>query len=427
MSRIFINYRRVDSEGYAGRIYDHLAKHFTKDAIFMDVDTIEAGTDFVDVLETAVKSCDVLVAIIGRQWLTVEDHYGQRRLDNPEDFVRIEVAAALSRNIRVIPVLVHNAPMLQAKSLPENLKSLARRHALNINHVSFASDVNRLIKHLEKALDEANKTRGSLEREKEKSQLISSQIKGTTESTNLQNMSRPVFAPITELKLVTLMNKTIFISYKREDETFARRLHEFLGEQGYKIWMDVFDIPKGIDPENDIVGWDDAIDIGLRSSDLVIGVMTPEAVKSHNVLNEWGWALSNNLPLVLIRLKEIEQRDIPHRFGRINYIDFVNSESDGLKILKDILSNPRKHDYQENLDDKKIKILNSLIALDPYEKGVSIHELVKKTGIHSNILPGILDELIEIKCVVRNDIQMGPRIHSKYKITRNGKRASQSH
>ena len=102
--RIFINYRRADSEGYAGRIYDRLAPHFGADAIFMDVEVIDAGVDFVRVLEEAVQSCDVLVALIGRSWLNIKDEQGGRRLDNPADFVRVELAAALSRDIRVIPV-----------------------------------------------------------------------------------------------------------------------------------------------------------------------------------------------------------------------------------------------------------------------------------------------------------------------------------
>lgn len=157
--RIFISYRRTDSAGYAGRIYDRLVAHFGVDTIFMDVDTIEGGTDFVDVLEDAVQSCDVLIALIGKQWLSLKDNTGERRLDNPEDFVRIEVAAALKRKIRVIPVLVDGAEMPQPMELPENLRALARRNALQVNHHSFNPDAYRLIEHLESALGEAERSR----------------------------------------------------------------------------------------------------------------------------------------------------------------------------------------------------------------------------------------------------------------------------
>ena len=157
--RIFISYRRVDSAGYAGRIYDRLAAHFGKDAIFMDVDTIEAGLDFVDVLENAVQSCEVLVTLIGKQWLNIADETGKRRLDNPEDFVRIEVAAALSRQIRVIPVLVDGVPMPNSDQLPDNLKLLARRNAVLVNHHSFHNDANHFIEQLELALKAAEESK----------------------------------------------------------------------------------------------------------------------------------------------------------------------------------------------------------------------------------------------------------------------------
>jgi formylglycine-generating enzyme required for sulfatase activity len=153
--RIFISYRRADSAGYAGRIYDRLSAHFGEDAIFMDVTKIEAGVDFVAVLQNAVQSCDVLVALIGRRWLNIKDETGERRLDNPEDFVRVEVAAALDRDIRVIPVYVDDAPMLRSTELPNNLKPLARRNALQVNHPSFNEDTYRLISQLELALKAA--------------------------------------------------------------------------------------------------------------------------------------------------------------------------------------------------------------------------------------------------------------------------------
>jgi hypothetical protein len=111
MSRIFISYRRDDSAGYAGRLYDRLAAHFEPENVFMDIDAIEPGLDFVEVIEQAVGSCDVLIALIGKQWLAIKDGQGRRRLENPEDFVRLEIKTALDRNIRVIPALVGGAAM----------------------------------------------------------------------------------------------------------------------------------------------------------------------------------------------------------------------------------------------------------------------------------------------------------------------------
>ena len=93
MSRIFMNYRRQDSEGHVGRLFDHLSQHFERGDIFMDVDSIQPGADFVQTLEDAVAACDVFVAIIGPQWLTLTDESGERRLDQWNDFVRIEIAS----------------------------------------------------------------------------------------------------------------------------------------------------------------------------------------------------------------------------------------------------------------------------------------------------------------------------------------------
>jgi len=164
--RIFINYRRADSEGYAGRIYDRLVPHFGKEAIFMDVDAIPAGMDFVEVLEDAVQSCDVLIVLIGRQWLNLKDEHDKRRLDNPKDFVRIEIATALRRDIRVIPVLVGGAKVPDEDALPENLKELNRRNALDINHHTFKTDTNRLIGHLKRALKAVERERKAEEKRK---------------------------------------------------------------------------------------------------------------------------------------------------------------------------------------------------------------------------------------------------------------------
>ena len=152
MARIFISYRRDDSGGWAGRLYDRLSQYFGRDHVFMDIDTIEPGLDFAEVIEQAVGSCDALVALIGKQWLTITDASGRRRLENPEDFVRLEIATALARNIRVIPALVHGASVPGSSDLPDALKILARRKAYEISDTRFHYDVDRLIEVLDKVL-----------------------------------------------------------------------------------------------------------------------------------------------------------------------------------------------------------------------------------------------------------------------------------
>ena len=123
--QIFINYRREESRWSARILRDRLCRAFDPKQIFMDIDAIALGEDFVEVIETTVAKCDVLIAVIGKNWLTSKDDQGHRRLDNPEDFVRMEIGAALKRKIRVIPVLVDGALMPRSTDLPEDLKPLS--------------------------------------------------------------------------------------------------------------------------------------------------------------------------------------------------------------------------------------------------------------------------------------------------------------
>jgi hypothetical protein len=149
---IFINYRRDDSSGVAGRLHDSLAPKFGRNKLFMDVDNIPVGRDFEDYLNSQVAACDAMLAIIGPNWVNTKDESGQRRLDNPEDFVVIEIGAALTRKIPVVPVLVDGARMPKASELPDSLKPLARRQAIQIRHTNFRSDAEGLVKRLREAL-----------------------------------------------------------------------------------------------------------------------------------------------------------------------------------------------------------------------------------------------------------------------------------
>ena len=148
MPRILVSYRREDSAGYAGRLADRLSEHFGRDNVFVDIDTIRPGEDFVDRIDQSIAACDVVVAIIGRSWITATDSQGRRRLDREDDFVRMEIAKALERHIRVIPALVGDAAMPEAALLPQNLVALSRRQAFEISDSRFHQDVDRLIEAL---------------------------------------------------------------------------------------------------------------------------------------------------------------------------------------------------------------------------------------------------------------------------------------
>lgn len=152
MAGIFINYRRDDAKAEAGRISDRLSLHFGKNRVFMDVaGSIAPGQEFDQVIEKAVASSDALVVVIGKQWLAVADAGGRRRLDDPEDYVRKEIASALGKGKTIIPVLVHGVAMPTAEQLPDDLDRLAKKQALEISDSRWDYDSGQLIKALEMA------------------------------------------------------------------------------------------------------------------------------------------------------------------------------------------------------------------------------------------------------------------------------------
>ncbi len=158
MRPIFICYRREDAEGEAGRLFDDLSSRFGEGSVFLDVAAIEAGRDFRKAIDESVSSCGVLLAIIGRHWVGARDEAGSRRLEEPSDFVRLEIATALKREIPVVPVLVQGVKMPRPEELPNDLKDLAYRNGVELTHARWRSDLELLIK----ALGSAAAPRSSL-------------------------------------------------------------------------------------------------------------------------------------------------------------------------------------------------------------------------------------------------------------------------
>jgi hypothetical protein len=158
-SQIFISYRREDSAHAAGRLFDRLSQRFGKDRIFMDIDTIELGVDFIKRIENAVGNCDVVIALIGKDWLNIENAEELRRLEDPNDFVRLEISTALERDIFVIPVLIDGAAMPLEEELPDVLALLARRNGTPLDYVRFDTDVDKLINALEDTIKRITKAR----------------------------------------------------------------------------------------------------------------------------------------------------------------------------------------------------------------------------------------------------------------------------
>jgi hypothetical protein len=150
MTRIFISYRRQDARGDAGRLADDLGEEFGEERIFRDVEDIEAGADFVEAIEEAVASANVMLVVIGPSWLESKDSSGKRRLDDPRDFVRLEIVAAFKRKVRVVPVLVGDARMPTEEELPEAIRALARRQAHELSDHRWDYDVGELVRIIRK-------------------------------------------------------------------------------------------------------------------------------------------------------------------------------------------------------------------------------------------------------------------------------------
>jgi Sulfatase-modifying factor enzyme 1/TIR domain len=153
--QIFISYRRDDTSAWAGRLSDRLNEHFSSNQIFIDVDSVRPGEDFVNKIKETVGSCDVLIAVIGAHWVTSSDREGRRRLKIAEDNVRLEISTALKRGILVIPVLIDGATMPEPGELPDDLKDLVHRNALKVSHDHFRPDSDRLASAVALALRES--------------------------------------------------------------------------------------------------------------------------------------------------------------------------------------------------------------------------------------------------------------------------------
>lgn len=146
---IFISYRREDTRADAGRLCDRLENHFGDEQVFMDIDDIRPGQNFIDVLHRTLDGCDVMIVLIGQNWLGARDDEGSLRLDDEDDFVRLEVQSALQQGLEIIPVLVNRAQMPSAERLPAALAPLIEYQAMEISDSRFHQDVDRLIEVLE--------------------------------------------------------------------------------------------------------------------------------------------------------------------------------------------------------------------------------------------------------------------------------------
>jgi TIR domain len=189
---IFVSYRRGESDAHAGRLADRFIEHFGEHRVFYDVDLTEPGVDFIDQIQSAVDSSKVLIAVIGNNWVPATDSAGQKRLENPDDYVRIEVATALKRNIRVIPVLVQGAAMPSAHELPNDLTPLTRRRAFELHDASWRKEVQRLTTVLESVVGSKEEGEEPAEQKPHKEEPSPPQGQDSSDSTLREGAQRGI-------------------------------------------------------------------------------------------------------------------------------------------------------------------------------------------------------------------------------------------
>jgi hypothetical protein len=200
--KIFINYRRDDAIAIAGRLHDRLAETFGPDNLFMDVDNIPVGINFDEYLKGQVAQCDAMLSVIGPNWLIAKDETDQRRLDKPDDFVAIEIAAALARDVLVIPVLVDGTHMPKVSELPASLKPFALRNAIQVRNTNFGSDAEVLIAKICEVLG----------RDRRSGEVISHADRAFSQATdNLIALYRNLERRILDLPFITIAPFLIFL------------------------------------------------------------------------------------------------------------------------------------------------------------------------------------------------------------------------
>lgn len=262
MRAIFVSYRRSDSQGEAGRLFDDLVSHFGEQKVFMDVAGIEAGRDFRKAIEESVANCGVLLVLIGPTWVSARNESGVRRLDDPADFVREEVAAALRRDIPVIPVLIRGAEMPRAEQLPDGLKDLAYRNCVELTHARWKSDVQLLVEPLRRLIGSSSELKPAARSRGEgaiDSLPSATRNDGTTtsfEAATLQRIGKELaidIGPIAEVvvrRAATTSDSAETLCLKvaeeiespQDREKFLRRVATALSTQ----IPDAAEIPKGI-------------------------------------------------------------------------------------------------------------------------------------------------------------------------------------
>ncbi len=298
--KIFISYRRDDSSDAAGRLSDRLAAYFGPGSIFMDVDVIPLGADFVAVLTQEIQQCDVLLAIIGPLWLDATRDDGQRRLDNPSDYVRVEIEAALALGIPVVPVLVGTARMPGEADLPASIAALAFRNAAELRSGPvFHHHLDRLIRGIEHLV----------------------------ESTASSRSAKPARS-IPDLDPNELQSNLVFVSHSSLDRQWVEdEIITLLGHNGIPTWYAKSAILTSAQWEREILR-------GMEKCDWFLLIVSPRAAESEWVKDELFWAIHHRPTRIVPTIMEhCDLWQFHIRLPRIQHVDFAAGGHEARRLL----------------------------------------------------------------------------------------------
>lgn len=326
MSGLFISYRRQDAAGYAARLRDELAARYGGDEVFLDLADIAPGVDFAEQLHRAVENCDSMLVVIGPRWLAATDAQGRRRIDDPNDFIRHEVAAALRLDKRVVPVLVGGARMPSPADLPDDLKGLGMRHAIELRDSDWARDLGHLLPVLDRLLQPAGPRpmapaapspqrggpppgRGSFLARLGQAWGVLIGAAPEAPATPGAGTSRPVAAPppspappppsfaaSPSAAPPPAPSHAVFVSYADENRAFADELVRMVEARGRRCWIAPRNIPPGSP------SWAEPIVEAIAGSRLIVILLTADSIASRQVLREVTLADNEGIPMLPVQL-----------------------------------------------------------------------------------------------------------------------------
>lgn len=318
MSGLFISYRRQDAAAYAARLHADLTGRYEKGPVFLDLENIEAGVDFSAQLHRALSSSDVVLALIGPHWLSAVDAHGRRRIDDPDDFIHTEIAAALKQDKVVVPVLVGGAHMPQTDSLPVDLGDLVLRQAAVLRDAHWEQDVTELLHALGTLTGRTVSTprsdlpqpAGHAEQERLRPTPFLARVRQAFDvllgRTTIEQMWPPAAAPPQSsgthadsaiiLPKVPQQRHDIFVSYSSKDRVFADETVRALEVRGRICWIAPRDIPPGVP------SWAEPIVTAIASSRLMLVLLTKNSIPSVDVVREVTLAADEKIPLLAVSL-----------------------------------------------------------------------------------------------------------------------------